>query len=96
MGEGDRRNGSVINSNGYSCRRPGFKSQHSHGTSPWSIIPVPGYLMPFSGLQEHCRDIHAADKTFMHFKYPLSLACKLLSLLIIKAHTCTYQRINLK
>lgn len=40
---------SVVNSTYYSCRGSGFGSQHLHGGSQLSVIPIPRVLMPFSG-----------------------------------------------
>ena len=49
------RNGSGFKSTGCSCRGPGFDSQHPHGSSQVCASPVPGDLMPSSGLHRPCR-----------------------------------------
>jgi hypothetical protein len=41
------RDGSAVKNTGCSSRRPGFNSQHPHGTSQLSVTPVPEDLAPF-------------------------------------------------
>jgi hypothetical protein len=40
------RGGKTVKSSGLSTRRPGFNSEHPHGSSPLSVTPAPVYLKP--------------------------------------------------
>jgi hypothetical protein len=50
------------------AKDPGFSSQHPHGSSQPSIIPVPGDLMLSSGLPEHLVPRHTGRYTCIHAK----------------------------
>ena len=49
----DWRVGSAVKSTGCSCRGPRFDSQHPHGGSQSSVIPVPERLIPAVSLHGH-------------------------------------------
>lgn len=79
----DCRDSSVFKSTGFSFRlphstsQPPFNSQHPHGSSAVSVTPVPGDLMPSSGLHRHqtctqCTNIRAG-KTAKYIKKNCSL-----------------------
>ena len=60
-----------LRSTGCSSRGPRFNSQHPHGSSQVSVTPVPGDLIPSSGLHGHqahtwCTYIHV-DRTHICF-----------------------------
>jgi hypothetical protein len=62
----------VVKSSGYSCIRTGFDSQNRHDGSQLPVTPVPGHLMPSSGLlwyqaYKRCRVIRSV-RALMHLK----------------------------
>lgn len=51
------RGGKTVKSSGLSTRRPGFNSEHPHGSSPLSVTPAPGlqcHLMVFRSIIHAC------------------------------------------
>ena len=80
----------MLKSTGCSSRGPEFNSQHSHNGSQPSVILIPGYLMPSSGLHRHCTDvvqIHAGKTPkHLHFLYLTSL--HYLSFIFSKGASC--------